>query len=509
MTESRTKSSIRNVIYSTGTYGLTLALAFITRYIFIKLLSTEYLGLNGLFSNVLSFLALAELGIGSAMNYTLYKPLKENNIDVLKALMRLYSKVYKFIGVVIIVLGICVSPFLPFLIKELPQDIDYLQVYFILYVINSGASYFYTYKKAMIICDQKEYITSVCNFVFSVILSILQIIILIFTKNYGMYLFVMIVCTLLENVVMSYIANKLYPYLKEKDVVILPKEYLKNIKKNILAMFFHKIGNVVVFATDNIIISKFVGIVSVGLYSNYTMVVNQINTLLGKVFNSLIASVGNLVLSDDKKHTEEVLNKVIFANSLLYGFCAICLLELIQPFIKVWLGTDYLLSNEIILIVVLNFYISGMRKSVLTFRTAAGLFWEDRYKPVIESILNILFSIPLAINHGIIGVLLGTITSTLLVPFWYEAYVLYHYYFQKSIWGYMYKQICYFVKFIIAEVAVHCLLSSIIVNHVWGFIVRLTLCVFFSGTILIILNIKDKNLKYFFLLIKDKVILRK
>ena len=299
----------------------------------------------------------------------------------------------------------------------------------------------------MLICDQKEYIISLVSVFLNILLNIVQIIVLILTESYFIYLCLNIAYTFLENLIVSFIADKRYSFLKETERVKLDTTIVDNIKKNTFAMMLHKIGDVIVNATDNIIISKFIGLSMVGLYSNYIMVVNPINTLINKIFTSLTASIGNLMVDSDKGHVKEIFKRILFINVWIYGFCAICYLCLIQPFVRIWIGDNCLLSQSIVLMIVIKFYVSGVRKTVLIFRTASGLFWYDRHKPLIESVLNIILSVGFVIRFGVSGVLLGTIGSTLLLSFWYEGYILYKYYFGKGFWSYIWKQLLYAIQF--------------------------------------------------------------
>lgn len=503
MSEKRTFNSIRNVIFSLSGLLLTLVVSFVGRTIFIHMLSTKYLGLNGLFSNILNFLSLAELGVGSAINYVLYKPLKNNDIESIKQIMDLYKKLYIVIGCVVLVLGFSLAPFLSFLIKDMPNDMKYIHVYYLMYVINSGISYFCAYKRAIIICDQKEYISSVISAIFKVLLALFQTIILVLYKSYLLYLIVMIICTLCENIIISIKANTIYPYLKEKNIKEMGKTEKKNIFSNVFAVLFHKIGAVVVYSTDNIIISKYVGLVAVGLYSNYALIINSVNTILAKTFSSLIASVGDLMVDNDKRHSEEVFDRILFANMWIYGFTSICFICLIQPFIRLWIGDNYLLGTITLLVCACSYYITGMRKTVWVFKDAAGIYRQDQYKPVIEAILNIIFSIPLAIKIGITGVLLGTIMSTVLMPFWYEGYVLYKECFYHKFRSYVLHQ-CKYALVLLGVLAVTFFLNSFFPES-GGlyFIIKLLICLVVTNLCLFVVYRKTSEFKYFIRLLSS------
>ena len=439
----RTVSSIKNLIFAFGGQFLGIIISFIARIIFLQVLNSEYLGINGLFTNILTILSLAELGIGTAMNFSLYKPLAEQNKEKIKSLMYLYKKAYIIIGIIILVVGIAISPLLPFFINEMPDIPENIYFIYILFVINTGISYFFSYKRALIVSDQKRYIATIYRYGFYFLLNVAQIICLLITRNYILFLVLQIIFTLLENIFVSIKANKMYPYLKEKNIDKLLKEETKEIKKNVFAMFFHKVGEIVVKSTDNIIISKFVSLSAVGLYSNYYLITNALNMIIGQVFTSIVASIGNLGATENKEKLKNIFNKVFFLNFWIFGFSAICLYILFNDFISLWLGAEYLLPESVMLVIVVSFCIEGMRKSVLDFRDALGIFWYDRYKPIFEVIINLIASIILVQKIGLAGVFVGTIISTLTTSFWVEPYVLYKYGFKMKLRDYFKQYLKY------------------------------------------------------------------
>lgn len=428
----RTRSSIINLIFAITGQSIGLLVSFFARIVFIQVLGAEYLGLNGLFTNILSILSLVELGIGPAIIFSLYKPLAENNTEEVKSLMNLYKKAYIGIGMLILILGISFTPFLEVFIKTIP-DIPYIHIIFLLFVIDAAISYFYSYKRSLIISDQKRYIATIYKYSFFIILNIIQIVVLYLTHNFILFLICQIIATFTENILVSKKADKLYPYLKEKNVQKVDKLTFIQITKNVRAMVAHKLGSVIVNSTDSLIISKFVGLVGIGLYSNYQLIINALNIVTSQVFTSITASVGNLGATgtDDKKRA--IFNVVFFMNFWIYGFISIFLVVLVNPFIELWIGKDFVLNTSIVLVVILNFYLTGMRKGVLTFRDALGIYWYDRHKPIFESIINLVASLILVKELGMVGVFIGTTISTLTTCFWVEPYVLYKYGFKSSV----------------------------------------------------------------------------
>ena len=494
----RTISSIKNLIVAFGGQFIGIIISFVARIVFLKILNAEYLGINGLFTNILTILCLAELGIGSAMNFSLYKPLAEQNKEKIKSLMYLYKKAYIIIGIIILVLGIAISPLLPYFINEMPDIPENIYFIYILFVINTGISYFFSYKRALIISDQKRYIATFYRYAFYFLLNVAQIICLLVTRNYILFLILQIIFTLLENIFVSIKANKMYPYLKEKNIDRLLKEETKEIKKNVLALILHKVGGILGNCKDNIIISKFIGLTEVGIYSNYYLIISALNTIIGQFFSSIVASIGNLGATENKEKLKNIFDNVFFMNFWIYGFSSICLYILFNDFITLWLGEEYLLSIGVMLIIVIDFFIEGMRKTVLTFKDGLGLFWYDRYKPVFSLIVSLVASIILVQKIGLAGVFIGTIISTLTTAFWIEPYVLYKYGLKAKLREY-FKQ-C--IKYTIITILV-ALLTIFIVNtlftsvNILTFIGKLLLCIGIPNLCFVLIFRKSEEFIYF------------
>lgn len=421
--KSRTENSIRNLKYAMIGQTLGIIISLFSRMIFVKFLSSEYLGLSGLFTNILTILSLTELGFVTAMSYQLYKPLVENDIESLKSLMKFYKKVYLIIALSILVLGLLTLPFYKYLINEIP-NIPYLDLIYYLFVLNTAASYLFSYKRLLIISDQKRYIATLYRYTFYFVLNVAQIFILYLTKNYILYLIIQLLMTLLENILLDRKANKLYPYLKDKNVKPLKRNVYKQIISNVKAMFFHKFGGVVLNSTDNIVISKVIGLSVVGLYSNYMLIINALKTIVTQIFSSVIASIGNLQVTGSKSKMTDIFKKTFFADFCIHTFSAICLICLLNPFISLWLGNEYILDIFTVYMIALNYYLFGMRKTCMSFREATGNYESDKYSPIIEAVINIGTSVVLAKFIGLPGVILGTIISCLCTNFWWEPLVI-------------------------------------------------------------------------------------
>lgn len=498
----RSKSSAKNLVVALIGQAFGLIISFIARIIFVKFLSDEYLGLNGLFTNLLTMLSLVELGVGSALVYSLYKPLADGDNEKVKSLMDLYRKAYNIIGGVVLIIGILFIPFYRYLISEVPS-ISHLDFIYILFVLNTAISYFYSYKRSLIICDQKRYIATIYRYVFYFLLNVFQIIVLFLTHNYILYLITQVVFTWLENICISIKADRMYPYLKDKNIKKLDKKELNTISKNVRAMLFHKIGGVVVNSTDNILISKLVGLIAVGMYSNYYLITSALDTITAQFFNAITASVGNLGACTNSKKVKETFNTTFFLNYLIYGVITVCLLILFNPFIEVWLGKKYLFDFSVVLVITICFYLKGIRKTCLTYRDALGLFWHDRYKPIIESIINLVASIILGIKYGVLGIFMGTIISTVTTSLWIEPYVLYKYYFKENIIDYLYRFIKYTLVVVLTYLIVQKIVILISINGILGLLIKGVVSLILSILIMTIVFIKTNEIKHMKKIFKD------
>lgn len=507
---SRIDNSLRNIKYTSLAQMANFIIVFVSRRIFVRVLSTEYLGLNGVFSNILSMLSLAELGLGTAICYCLYKPIYDKDEKTINSIMLFYKKAYNLIGTLVFVIGAALTPFLNFLIEELP-NIPHIRLIYFLFVFNSAASYFFVYKKTLLIADQKQYISNLVHQAAVLLMNVLQIVFLLLTHEYFSYLIIMIACTLGQNIFVSVLVNKKYPYLDLKNAEPLDKETKNEVFKNIKAMTSHRIGGVVVNGTTNIIMAKFVNVVSVGLYSNYYLVKNTLISIVSLLFQSITSSVGNLgAETDDGERKEKVFDALNLIGAWIIGFSSICLFVLFNPFITLWVGEEYLFDMRVVALIVVNFYMLGVRQPVLTTRDALGIFWYDRHKPVIESVINIVASIPLAIYMGVPGVLLGTLISTVTTSLWVEPLVLYKYGFKKKATTYFLKYILYAVITLIAGGVCWFICENILIGNKFVlFVTKAIICGIIPNIIFLLAYFKTKPFKMLFNILKSKIFSRK
>lgn len=495
---SRTENSIINSAMSIVTQVLTVVLNFAVKTVFIKMLNDEYLGVNGLFTNIITMLSLADLGIGIAIPYSLYKPLAKKDEHKINVLMNFYKKVYTIIGIAVLLIGLSLTPFLGLIIKDIPKNVPHLSLIYILFVIHSASSYFFVYKKFLIDSDQKGYITSRIIFTFSTLLSIIQIILLITTKNYILFLLSSIILVIIQNIYISSKANKLYPFIKNKTDEKLEKEDMEGIKKNVSSLFIYKVGTVIMNGTDNIIISKFIGLIIVGFYSNYVLIINSITTVLNQIFNAITSSIGNLVVTTNKKRSKEVYDNLNFANFWLYALFGVCIIVLINPFINIWIGKKYVMGFSIVFLLVLNFYVLGMQSVTNSFRNAYGLFWIAKYRPIIMVIINIVISVVLVQFIGIEGVLIGTLVSRLVTTAWLDPYIVHKYGFEISPKSYYVDYLKYLVIFIAISIILNYFVSMVAINNIFILILIAILVVISVNVILVLLFFKTSEFNYFY-----------
>lgn len=508
---NRAEASVKNSSFSIITQVLTVIINFIVKTVFIYALGSEYLGVNGLFSNIITMLSLADLGIGIAIPYSLYKPLSEKNNEKIKSLMNFYKKIYNVIGVVVLLIGLSITPFLSLIIKDMPENIPHIYLIYDLFVIHSASSYFFVYKKFLIDSDQKSYITSKIIFIFSTILSLIQILILIFTHNFVLFLLSSIFIVIAQNIYISKKANKLYPFLKEKNIENLDKKEYNEIKKNISSLFIYKVGNVIMNGTDNIVISKIIGLIEVGIYSNYLLIINSIYNILNQIFNAITSSIGNLVVTTDEKRSLNVYENLNFFTFALYGTICISLMVLINPFINIWIGESYVLSDLVAFLIAFNLFLTGMQSVTSSFRNAYGLFYKAKYRPVLMCILNIIISVILAKYIGISGVILGTIISKLVTIIWLDPYIIYQYGFKEKVSKFYKQYIIYAMCYLTINYIIYTIYKYIVINNIFLFIIYGILTVIVIISIICLLFHKTKEFKYFYnyFMIKFNKILNK
>ena len=469
MEKSRTKKSITNLICSFGTQIGVLLINFLSRTIFIKVLGVEILGINSLFTNTLTLLSLAELGFGNAIIYSMYKPVKENDTKKIAALMNFYKKIYTIVIIIVSILGISLIPFLD-IIVNVEEPIDHMLLYYLLFLANTVGSYLFAYKSSIINVQQKIYITKSVSFCALFLQFIIQTTALFITHNYLIYLIIQVSCTLLNNIICSIIANKMYPYINEKQVIT--KEEKRTIYKNVDAIFLYKLCGTILNNTDNIFISILISTSMVGYYSNYFMIISALSNIVFIVFNSITASVGNLMVEDDKAKQNNIFLQINLICFIITGFCSLELLGLMNNFISLWVGKEFILEKRVELIIIINFYIYTIQNPVWVFRDTTGLFKDAKNSAIISAIMNIIVSLILGKIAGLFGILLGTALSRLLVTSWHQPLMLYKKIFKLPIIKYVKNQIYYLIVLIICAIPIYFISKIIDASTIFHFILK-------------------------------------
>lgn len=489
----RTKNSVKNIIMNFSNNILLNLFRFVLRIIFVKVLDEVYLGVNGLLSNVLGLLALSELGISTAINFSLYKPLADKDEKKINSLMLFYKKAYLVIAMVVLVLGLGLLPFLPFFIKD-TTGINDLEIIYLIFLINMVIGYLFSYKRTLIMADQKNYKIMPVVIFYNFLTTVLQIVVLLLFKNYILYLLMQTLCILLENITVNYYINKNYLFLKDmKKADKLDKEEFSVIKKNVKALMFHKVGSYAVTSTDNLIISKFIGIVAVGVYSNYCLILNTISSIIYVFINNIISSFGNLIVDSKPGKRLKVFNELNYIYYLMYAVAFVCFINLFNPFIELAFGSKFVLSMDVVCLIVVNFYLLGMTTVLDAIKSAAGLYDNDKYVPFIQAGLNIVISIVLALKIGLVGVFIGTFISTLL-PLVVKPIIIYKYIFECSCREYF---VDFLKKVLIMGVALG--LSVIVINMIvvdnliLVIIVRLLVSLLVSGGVLFLFTFRSQE----------------
>ena len=491
----RTKNSIFNMIATFGSQIIMTLLGFLSRTIFITTLGSEYLGINGLFTNILSIISLAESGIGSSIVFSLYKPVAENDEEKIQILMNVYRKAFTIIGFIVFIIGLTIMPFLrKFMNGDTTVENLYL-IYFI-FIFNSAITYLFSYKISFLNVCQKNYVVTSITTGFSVAATIMKILILYFTQNYILFLVVDSIITIVTQVMVSRKADKLYPYLKNKTDKKLDNETKGSIIKNMKALVVHNIGGRAVFGTDNLLISSFVSVASVGLYNNYLMFINLFRNLINTVFNAVEDAFGDLIAQEDNNKTYDVYKAANLCVFWLNSFFAIGMYICLEPAMEIWLGKNYLMGQTVVAVLMVSFYVSGMRRAINIVKSKAGIFHEDRFAPLFEAAVNLISSIILVKFFGISGVFLGTIISTLAVPFWIAPYLVYKKVFKKSPWLYFLEYIIYTIIGLVTCILTVLVCSFIPNNGMVAFLGKVTIAGIIPNIIYILTFHRTKEFKY-------------
>lgn len=497
--DSRLNNSTRNIFAGLINKVLLILFPFISRTAIIYALGSEYLGLNSLFSSILMVLNLSELGIGSALVYSMYKPIADDDKVKICALLAAYKKWFRVIGLILLIVGLILIPFLKYLIKgEVPSDIN-LYLLYILYLLNTSLGYFvFAEKRALLTAYQRSDVVSNINSFVSLFLHLAQILILFLSGNFYLFIAVYPICTFVENMCINRSANKLYPELFCTGNIT--EDVKGQIRKHVKGIALQKICSSSRNTFDSIIISMYLGLISIAIYSNYYYIMISVHEFLYLIPNSIRASVGNSVAKESLDKNYNDFCSMYFIYSWISGWCTTCLVCLYQPFMDLWVGNSLMLPISSVLLFCLYFTLLNAADIVALYKDAAGLWWHGRYRVIIEAVANLILNFTLGFYFGINGVLIATIITLLLLGNGYGGYIVFHYYFRdESFIKFIREQILYILAIAAVALVTMCLcnfVDSIFrLNKVYTLIIRGLNCIIIPNLLFLLLYSKHKHMK--------------
>lgn len=432
---SRTQHSALNLVISIIAQLISFGLSFGVRVVFIRILGVEILGINALFESILVALSLLDLGLGSAVAYSFYKPLADNDQTKIVNLLAFYAKIYRLLAVVFFVGGLLVVPFLPNITKtSLP--LAELASYYLLLLLATSSSYLFVYKATLITADQKAYIVKIYSTLFTVLRTVVQLAALIIWRDYRAWLVIHLISVISLNLSLAMKANKLYPYLRQPTQE-LSKTERQEISRNVKSLFLYRISGVVINTSDNVIGSMVAGAAKIGLYSNYYMIIGTIGAFFQALLSSLTASIGNLSLSKNKCNQYQVFQALNFLTFWSVGIITVWLSLTLNNFIQLWLGGKMLLADWIMAVIVANFYFQTTAAPLWSFRDGYGAFHQVKNIGIYMAVVNIVLSVALGLWLGIGGVLLATLISRLTTVYWLEPWLLHKLVFKRTYLSYL------------------------------------------------------------------------
>lgn len=502
---NKLENAKRNIIFGFVNKVISLFCPFIIRTIIIWKLGMEYVGLSSLFTSILQVLSLTELGFSTAVVYSMYKPIANKDDDTICALLNFYRRVYRIIGSVILIAGLLITPFLNKIVSgNIPRNIN-LESLFIIYLLNTVISYLtLAYKQSVLIANQRIDIDNNITSIVNIFMYICQIIVLLVTRNYYCYIVILPICTLIINYLRSRIVEKLYPTYYCKGEI--SKSLKKDLYKKVYGLMLTRICQVFRNSLDSIVISSFLGLVVLGKYQNYYYVINTIIGFLLILTNSIVAGIGNNIVTKTVKENYKQFNIFMFAYNWISSWCTICLCCLYQPFMKIWVGESNMFSMVLVLLMCMYFYSLKTGDIVAVYKEAAGIYWEDRKRPIVESIINLILNIFLVKCIGIYGVVLSTIISIVFVNIPWSAYILFRTYFKHSMKIYFKKILlnCLILFFTMGITFFAC--SFVKSAGILELIIKTLVCIVIPNVIFILINIENKNLTDCIKIVKEMII---
>ena len=498
MGAGRIKNATRNVFFSLVSKIVAILLPFLTRTLILYFLGEHYLGIGTLFSSILGFLSLAELGIGSAIVYAMYRPIADNDSETICALLNFYKRVYRIIGTIVLVVGVAILPLLPYLIKgDVPTDAN-IYILYVIYLVNSVISYFFAgYKQGLLFGFQRNDIKEKIATIINIVIQLFQAGVIILSKNFYLYAMVPITGTIATNIITAVTTNKLYPELKCKGKI--SKESQKAIMKRLSGLIGTKLNGVVIHSSDVIVISAYLGLSAAAKYGNYYYILNAICGFIIVIFSALTASVGDKIARDDVKSVKQLFSNISFINLWMVGWCSICLLCLYQPFMELWVGLEMMFDFKFVVLIVLYFYIYQIQRTMVLFKDAGGFWYEDRFRPYVAMTVNVVLNFVLIHFIGIYGVVLSSIVAFFIgIPWDYIS----KYLFNEKPWKELGRMLLDFLMVICVGGITYLCVIFIPNGYLW-FMVKTCICCIVPNLMFLLIFRKRKGFIFLLQLAKN------
>ena len=504
---SRVRQAEKIIFFGYISNLIIVIMGLLQRTVFIMVLDETLLGVNGLYTSILSVLSMAELGIGTALNYSLYKPVANHDYEKIKSYMSLYKKAYLAIAGVIAGLGLILVPFLPYLIKEHSNVSEReLMLYYLIFLFNTVSTYFVAYKYSLINAEQKDYIQTNIVTITKIVTVLLQIAILLLTKSFLAFLLIQAAVELVQKIAVSFYFKKLYPYLNDRNVEKLKKEETDTVITKTKALMLHKIGDVARLSTDNIIITYFINVALVGIVDNYNLIITYAGNFINVIFNSVISGFGNLVATESREKQYSIFKVYRFFACWLYGFAAVGFWLLLTPLVgSLWLDESWILGQGILTLILVDFYLKGGRVVLINFKIASGLFEQDRYLPLIQGIVNLVLSIAGVKLIGLAGIYVGTVVSGVMANL-IRPVIIYKNSFSKSAWVY-FADSCKYIGTILGILVILQPIRNIVLSQitVFTFVLMAGIISVLYNMIFFVIFRRTEEFGYLWGLVKKKV----
>jgi O-antigen/teichoic acid export membrane protein len=503
----RVKQATRNIAFGYMGQIATAVMSFILRTVFIMHLNKTLLGINSTYTNVLSLLNMAELGIGTALNFSLYGPVARGEREKIKSYMQMYRKAYHVIAMIVAAAGLSLTPFLKYLVAK-PDGVTVrdMTLFYLIFLFNTVSTYFVAYKYSLINAEQKNYIQTNINTITKVITVFIQIIIVVVTENFYLFLLTDAAVQLVQKIFVSRFLDNMYPYLKEKDITPLTKEESDKVWTKTKALVFHKVGDVARLQTDALIISSLIEVGMAAVVDNYVMIVSTVSNFVNIIFNSVISSFGNLIATESKEKQYDMFRVYRFFASWVYGYSCVGFMVLLTPLITRWLGEGWILAPAAVYLYLTDYYFKGDRIVLSNYKTAAGVFEPDKYLAVFQGFVNLVISITLVLTPlGIAGVYVGTVVSGLIANIT-KPFIIYKTCFDKSPAGYFADTVKYLIS-LVACFGICKYISTFVLadlSYLTIILMAIIITVIFNGVYLLLYG-RSPEFKYILSKVREKL----